>query len=44
MPQLDYSNDSAPKTRDITDALSEATLQLGAQEFLKAENIGARNI
>jgi hypothetical protein len=37
--QLDYSNDSAPKTRDITDALSEATLQLGAQEFVKAETI-----
>lgn len=37
--QLDYSNDSAPKTRDVTDALSEATLQLGAQDFVKAENI-----
>ena len=38
-PQLDYSNDFAPKARDITDALGEATLSLGAQEFAKAETV-----
>ncbi|HEX7294631.1 MAG TPA: tetratricopeptide repeat protein [Pyrinomonadaceae bacterium] len=38
-PQLDYSNDTAPKTREITDALAEATLQLGAQDFAKAETV-----
>lgn len=42
-PQLDYSNDSAPKSREITDALADATLQLGAQDFVKAE-AGAREI
>jgi hypothetical protein len=42
-PQLDYSNDSAPKSREITDALANATLQLGAQDFVKAE-MSAREI
>jgi hypothetical protein len=42
-PQLDYSNDSAPKSREITDALADATLQLGAQDFVKAET-SAREI
>jgi hypothetical protein len=42
-PQLDYSNDSAPKSREITDALADATLQLGAQDFVKAE-MSAREI
>jgi len=42
-PQLDYSNDAAPKTREISDALAEATLQLGAQDFTKAEAV-AREI
>ncbi|HSE33262.1 MAG TPA: tetratricopeptide repeat protein [Pyrinomonadaceae bacterium] len=36
-PQLDYSNDAAPRGREITDALAQATLQLGAQDFVKAE-------
>ncbi len=36
-PQLDYSNDSAPKSSDITEGLSEASRQLSAQEFVKAE-------
>jgi len=36
-PQLDFSNDIAPKPRDITDALAETTLHLGAQDFVKAE-------
>lgn len=38
-PQLDFSNDIAPKTRDITEGLAEATLQLGAQDFIKAETV-----
>ncbi|MFN2516821.1 MAG: tetratricopeptide repeat protein [Pyrinomonadaceae bacterium] len=42
-PQLDYSNDSAPRTRDLSEALSEATRQLGAQDYAKAESI-AREI
>lgn len=42
-PQLDYSNDTAPKTRDITEALADATLQLGAQDYVKAETV-AREI
>ena len=42
-PQLDYSNDSAPPTRDLQAALSEATRQFGAQDYVKAESI-AREI
>src|SRR4030095_1738661 len=42
-PQLDYSNDTAPKTRDITEALGDATAELGAQEYVKAETV-ARGI
>ena len=38
-PQLDYSNDSAPRTRDVQDALAEATRQFGAQDYVKAETI-----
>jgi len=38
-PQLDFSNDTAPKTRDITEALGDATLQLSAQDFVKAETV-----
>jgi hypothetical protein len=36
-PQLDYGNDAVPRSKDLPDALSEATLQLGAQDFAKAE-------
>jgi Tfp pilus assembly protein PilF len=36
-PQLDYGNDVVPRTKDLPDALNEASLQLGAQEFAKAE-------
>jgi tetratricopeptide (TPR) repeat protein len=36
-PQLDYGNDVAPRAKDLPDALNEATLQLGAQDFVKAE-------
>lgn len=38
-PQMDFSNDTVPKNRDITEALGDATLQLGAQDFVKAETI-----
>jgi tetratricopeptide (TPR) repeat protein len=36
-PQIDYGNDSAPKTRDLPDGLADASRQLGAQDFAKAE-------
>jgi tetratricopeptide (TPR) repeat protein len=42
-PQLDYSNDSAPKSRDIQEALADASRQFGAQDYAKAETI-AREI
>jgi tetratricopeptide (TPR) repeat protein len=36
-PQLDYGNDAMPRSKDLPDALNEASLQLGAQDFPKAE-------
>jgi tetratricopeptide (TPR) repeat protein len=42
-PQIDYSNDSLPRTRDLTEALADVSLQLGAQDYVKAEAI-AREI
>ncbi|HEX6047047.1 MAG TPA: tetratricopeptide repeat protein [Pyrinomonadaceae bacterium] len=36
-PQLDYGNDAVPRSKDLPDALNEAALQLGAQDFAKAE-------
>ena len=42
-PQLDYGNDSAPRSRDLQDALSDASRQFGAQDFAKAEAL-AREI
>lgn len=42
-PQLDYSNDSSPRTRDLQEALADATRQFGAQDNIKAEAI-AREI
>jgi hypothetical protein len=42
-PQLDYSNDSAPRARDLQEGLGEATRQFGAQDYVKAEAI-AREI
>src|SRR5262249_46316240 len=36
-PQLDYGNDVVPRGKDLSQALNEATLQLGAQDFVKAE-------
>jgi tetratricopeptide (TPR) repeat protein len=42
-PQLDYSNDSVPRARDLQEALGDATRQFGAQDYGKAETI-AREI
>jgi tetratricopeptide (TPR) repeat protein len=36
-PQLDYGNDVVPRAKDLPNALNEAQLQLGAQDFAKAE-------
>ena len=38
-PQLDYSNDCAPRQRDVQEGLAEATRQFGAQDYVKAETI-----
>jgi tetratricopeptide (TPR) repeat protein len=38
-PQLDYGNDSAPRTRDLQEAISEASRQFGTQDYVKAESI-----
>lgn len=42
-PQLDYSNDSAPRGRDLGEAMGEATRLFGAQDYVKAETL-AREI
>ena len=36
-PQLDYGNDMMPRGKDLSQALNEAYLQLGAQDFAKTE-------
>ena len=36
-PQLDYGNDVMPRGKDLSQALNEAYLQLGGQDFAKAE-------
>ena len=36
-PQLDYGNDAVPRGKDLSQALNEASLQLSAQDFVKAE-------
>lgn len=36
-PQLDYGNDVMPRAKDLTQALNEAILHLGASDFAKAE-------
>ncbi|MFN2498828.1 MAG: tetratricopeptide repeat protein [Pyrinomonadaceae bacterium] len=36
-PQLDYANDTMPRSPNPREALDEATRQLGAQDFVKAE-------
>ncbi|HEV7746289.1 MAG TPA: tetratricopeptide repeat protein [Pyrinomonadaceae bacterium] len=38
-PQLDYSNDSSPRERDVQEGLAEAARLFGAQDYLKAETI-----
>ena len=42
-PQLDYANDSAPRSRDVGEAIAEATRFFGAQDYAKAESV-AREI
>ena len=42
-PQLDYSNDIAPRVRELGDAIAEATRFFGAQDYARAESI-AREI
>jgi hypothetical protein len=42
-PQLDYGNDSTPRTRDLQEALGDAGRNFGAQDYVKAETI-AREI
>ena len=36
-PQLDYGNDAMPRSKDLPDALNETALQLGGQDYAKAE-------
>jgi tetratricopeptide (TPR) repeat protein len=38
-PQIDYANDTAPRTVDLTSSLAEATRLFGAQEYAKAESL-----
>ena len=38
-PQVDYSNDVAPRIRNIAEAIGEASRQFGAQDYVKAESI-----
>lgn len=42
-PQLDYANDSAPRSQDVQEAMADASRQFGAQDYVKAESI-AREI
>jgi tetratricopeptide (TPR) repeat protein len=42
-PQVDYANDGMPRTPELREALNDATRQLGAQDFVKAE-LSARAI
>ncbi|HKO96325.1 MAG TPA: tetratricopeptide repeat protein [Pyrinomonadaceae bacterium] len=42
-PQLDYSNDIAPRSRDVQEAMADASRQFGAQDYVKAESV-AREI
>src|SRR5438876_1013434 len=38
-PQVDYSNDAAPRTPEVASSLAEATRLFGGQEFAKAESL-----
>lgn len=42
-PQLDYSNDVAPRIREVGDAISEASRLFGSQDYGRAESV-AREI
>ena len=43
-PQLDYSNDSTPRERDVQEALEETKRQLSAQDYIKAETISRETL
>src|SRR4029079_3897065 len=38
-PQLDYTNDSSPRSTDAGAALAEANRLFGAQDYAKSENV-----
>src|ERR1700730_6033611 len=38
-PQLDYSDDVVPRTRDVGEAMGEASRLFGAQDFVRAEAV-----
>ncbi len=38
-PQLDYSDDVVPRTRDVGEAMGEASRLFGAQDFARAESV-----
>ena len=43
-PQLDYGNDSAPRTRDAGEAIAEATRFFGGQDYTKAESVARETL
>lgn len=43
-PQLDYSNDVAPRVRDVNDAMGEGLRFFGAQDFLHAEAVARETL
>jgi hypothetical protein len=38
-PQLDYSDDAVPRTRDVGEAMGEASRLFGAQDFVRTESV-----
>jgi len=38
-PQLDYGDDAVPRTRDVGEAMGEASRLFGAQDFVRAESV-----
>jgi tetratricopeptide (TPR) repeat protein len=38
-PQLDYTDDVVPRTRDVAEAMGEAARLFGAQDFARAESV-----
>jgi hypothetical protein len=43
-PQLDYSNDVAPRVRDLGEAIGEVSRLFGAQDFAQAEAIARQTM